>query len=265
MTYNYILLIILIIILLFLIGYNYVGRSRNKNIIVKEKLYNINRNIVMVVARYNEDLSWLEKDPFLNYNSIVYNKGINDNFLLYNVIKTINLKNVGRCDHTYLYHIITNYDNLADITIFLPGSVNMDDKMIKATKIFKALEKHNNSIFIATVTSSNIKKELYNFQLDEWVSSEKMNTVINNESKLELAPIRPFGKWYEDKFPNIVIQHVTYGGILCIAKHHILQHSKEYYMNLIKELENSSNPEVGHYIERSWEAIFYPMNGAIII
>jgi hypothetical protein len=33
----------------------------------------------------------------------------------------------------------------------------------------------------------------------------------------------------------------------------------------MKHLETSSNPEVGHYIERSWAAIFYPMNNTKII
>ena len=260
MKYYYIIVLFCIIILLLLLIIN--------NIKYKETFTHIS-NIMMVIARYNEDLSWLKIDPFINYKSIVYNKGINDNFEKYNVNKVINLKNVGRCDHTYLYHIINNYDNLDDITIFLPGSVNMKDKMLNATRLFNMINKSDKmnlrSIFIATINSNNIKEELYDFQLTEWVASDKSNITINNESKLELAQIRPFGKWYEDKFHNIVIHHATYGGILCIAKNHILQHSKEYYMNFIKELENSSNPEVGHYIERSWEAIFYPMIDAIII
>jgi hypothetical protein len=27
----------------------------------------------------------------------------------------------------------------------------------------------------------------------------------------------------------------------------------------------SSNPEAGHYLERSWEAVFHPITGATII
>ena len=37
-------------------------------------------NIILVIARYNENLDWLTEEPFNKYNSIVYNKGINDNF-----------------------------------------------------------------------------------------------------------------------------------------------------------------------------------------
>ena len=52
---------------------------------------------------------------------------------------------------------------------------------------------------------------------------------------------------------------------MAISKKHILQNSKEHYINIIKDVENSSNPEAGHYIERSWEAIFYPLTDAIIL
>lgn len=75
------------------------------------------RNSEIVVARFREDLRWLRP-----YNDIVtfYNKGIND----INYLKCIiNLENKGREGDTYLYHIITNYNNLAQKTIFTQGEV----------------------------------------------------------------------------------------------------------------------------------------------
>ena len=63
----------------------------------------------IVIARYNEDLSWLNKID-KNIKITIYNKGNNNiNFPF------IQLPNIGRESHTYLYHIINNYDNLADI------------------------------------------------------------------------------------------------------------------------------------------------------
>jgi hypothetical protein len=71
----------------------------------------------IVVSRYNEDLRWLRP-----YNDIVtfYNKGT-DNINYLNC--KINLENKGREGDTYLYHIITNYSNLAEKTIFAQGEV----------------------------------------------------------------------------------------------------------------------------------------------
>lgn len=75
-------------------------------------------NVEIVVARYNEDLSWINEYPFNQFEYIVYNKGDNNNFVKTNVKEIVRLPNVGRCDHTYLYHIVANYDNLSNIIVF---------------------------------------------------------------------------------------------------------------------------------------------------
>jgi hypothetical protein len=79
---------------------------------------------LVVVARYNEDLEWICN---LDCPIIIYNKGkpwrtvcIPSNYSV-NIWGT-DLSNVGREAQTYLYHIKENYDNLADVTIFLQGN-----------------------------------------------------------------------------------------------------------------------------------------------
>ena len=68
------------------------------------------RTVEIVVARYNETLGWLNEYPFNQFKYIIYNKGDNYTFVKTGVQQIINLENVGRCDHTYLYHIIENYN-----------------------------------------------------------------------------------------------------------------------------------------------------------
>jgi len=100
---------------------------------------------------------------------------------------------------------------------------------------------------------------LYYFTLDEWETTNINNKKLNNETKLLLSPIRPFGKWYEKLFnTNINITVITYLSMFAVHKNHITQHPIEYYNNIIYFINTHSNPEVGHYIERSWAAIFYP-------
>ena len=226
--------------------------------------YSRKPSVEIVVSRYNEDLSWVLLPPFNKYKIIVYNKGVNDDFEKYNVKEVVKLKNVGRCDHTYLYHIIRNYSKLADITLFFPGSLNMPEKFKKGRDLISEMEKCWNTVFIGPHHQS-IKDEMYNFKMDNWKASSKENSAINSEAKLEKAPIRPFGRWYEDKFGDTVTNHTSYMGILCIAKPHIIQHSKSHYRDIMRDVDHSSNPEAGHYIERSWEAIFYPIDGATIL
>ena len=82
---------------------------------------------VIVVSRYNENLDWLKEYPFNLYSVIIYNKGHNDDFYKPDkLIKIVNIENIWRESHTYLYHIVHNYDQLHDIIIFLPGSTNAE-------------------------------------------------------------------------------------------------------------------------------------------
>ena len=55
----------------------------------------------LIIARYNENLEWLEK--YQDFKIIIYNKGqkLKKN-RLFNII---DLKNIGRESHTWLYHI----------------------------------------------------------------------------------------------------------------------------------------------------------------
>ena len=214
-------------------------------------------NIEIIVSRYNEDLEWLKHEPFNKYPTTIYNKGINEDYYKPNHSEIFKLANVGRCDHTYLYHIVKNYDNLCENTIFLPGSTNMPSKIEKAKRQIQEIEKHNNTVILGN-KYNNVKRELYDFTLDSWTASDTKNSDMNSESQLEISKIRPFGKWFETHFgSNLNVQYVSYLGILGINKKHILLRPKVFYETLMAEVSKSSNPEVGHYLERAWNAIFY--------
>lgn len=213
----------------------------------------------LVISSYNEDLKWLEDEPFNKFKQICYHKGpnsIEDKCKSPNC-KIVNLENVGRCDHTYLYHIINNYDNLAPITIFLPGSCVDGYKFDIATKVIKLVNDTNNTVLLGALFN-DIPNDIYDFKIDEWKATNEKNNQLNPETKLEPSPIRPFGNWFKENFGDIVGKVVCYFGIFAVSKEHIIQHPKEHYEKLIKYLDYHSNPEAGHYMERSWSALFYP-------
>ena len=219
-------------------------------------------NVTVVIARYNEDLAWLNETPFNLFEYIVYNKGDNDNFVKTNVKQIINLPNIGRCDHTYLYHIVENYNNLTDIIVFFPGSVNIDNnnKKGRAKTILQNIINSNykNAFFMGKYHTS-IKNEFKNFKLDHYKCSYEPNYFKNTETKLFKSLNRPYGNWYNFFFGNTPAHWVTLGGVFSIDKRDIIQHPIERYLNLRNVVRIHSNPEVGHYIERSWGAIFYPL------
>lgn len=62
--------------------------------------------IEIVVAKYNEDLAWLSY--ISDWKTMVYDK-------------SKDIPNVGREAETWIRHIVENYDNLSDYTVFLQG------------------------------------------------------------------------------------------------------------------------------------------------
>jgi len=221
-------------------------------------------NVEIVVARYNENLEWLNEYPFNQFEYIVYNKGDNDKFVKKNVKQIIQLSNVGMCDHTYLYHIIQNYENLSNTIVFLPGSVNISYKKQKAINLLTRIIKSNYtcSFFIGNYHNS-VKQYYKNFYLDEHKCAYDKNHIKNNITKLQPCKIRPYENWYNYFFGDSPAHYATHCGIFSIDKRDIIQHPIYRYKLLIETVNKTSHHESAHYMERSWGAIFYPMINTI--
>ena len=192
-------------------------------------------NVEIVVARYNEDLIWLNEYPFNQFEYIVYNKGDNDNFVKTNVKNIINLKNVGREGHTYLYHIIENYNNLSNIIVFLPGSLYIENKKNKAVDILNSIINNSyNSAFFIGEYSKNIKTKFGDFKLYNWKSTNTKNFEKNNQTALQLCKLRPYSKWYSYFFGNTPARWYTFCGVFSIDKRDIIQPNKYFEQQLRK-------------------------------
>lgn len=216
-------------------------------------------NIEIIIARYNESLAWTLVSPFDKFSYTVYNKGDNESFEKSRVTKIINLPNVGRNDHTFLYHVITNYESIAPITVFLPGSVNIPYKLERATKILnKIIESNFTKACFIGYRTNNIRDKFYNFTIKKYTASDPQNFSKNPEHVLEPSKITPYGKWYQYFFNNIQVKYYTYGGVFSIDRRDILSNPIKKYQLLLTTLSTHSNPEAGHYVERSWAAIFHP-------
>ena len=223
-------------------------------------------NVEIIIARFNEDLSWTIESPFNLFQYIVYNKGNNENFIKTNVKQIINIENVGKNDHTFLYHVTENYVNLSNITVFFPGSLNMVFKKKKAEKILNNIIKSNYSkAYFIGEYHNELKKHFDNFKLDNWTTSDNNNLLLNNEYALKKCVFRPYGKWYTNFFGNASAHWSTCWGIFSVDKRDIVQHPIERYQRLLQTVNTSSNPEAGHYIDRAWGVIFYPLKYTIKI
>ena len=88
--------------------------------------------VKVIIARYQEDISWAND---IGYDYIVYDKGelSGDNSII--------LPNIGRESHTYLTHIVRNYDSLATHNIFLQGNPfdHIDDRNSGDVKMLRSM------------------------------------------------------------------------------------------------------------------------------
>jgi len=203
--------------------------------LIKEKFH-------IICARYNEDIRWL-----LPYKHIttVYNKGDYDPIL--NKFESINIDNVGRESHTYLYHIINNYDNLSDKNIFFQGKIN-DHKILDIEDYF------GNEDFIGKSDILNITK--LSKKIDHYGKylKEKNNF---NMSLSKYNPLEWIKKIVGLEIGNINEVKIVWGANFSVSKKLIHSKPKVFYENILRYIEHHSNPEEGHFLERSWNLIFH--------
>jgi len=207
-------------------------------------------NIKIVVARYNEDISWLLP---LNHYCLFINKGET-----LHMDNEMQLENIGRESHSYLWYIINHYENLPDIVAFTQGnikdhidinSLNYLDNMIKQAVNYNKSLPNALHDYKTNKKMNNELGPLWNYREGDWYLK---NNYLKNEEQFF---INWFIKNIKQEYPYPTM-YFYLNGIFAVRKELILNHSKEYYENLIKSVDHHINPAEGHFLERSWFHIF---------
>lgn len=200
-------------------------------------------NTDLVVARYNENLDWIKSE----YSRIfIYNKGEP-----LNIEKEIILPNIGRESQTYLYHIVENYYNLNDTTIFTQG--NIADHNYNENRFFemkKEAEKHGYSLnkdYYANVMFGGYKDGNY-----------RDHHPTLKDSNIPLSRFATIGQFHEYIFGKSFDQYKWYGnGIFAVSKEKILSRNIDFYKKILLDEEQFYiSGELGSYLERTWTLIF---------
>ncbi len=202
---------------------------------------------VLVVSRYNEDISWVR-----NFDTkVIFNKGdittIPEDLQKY----TINLPNVGREAHTILHYIIEYYDTLPDIVVFSQGRYDDQISWGNLNKLFTSTKDSYSTNFTDS-REWGAARSCYNFRLSEWKG--RLTPTKYNES---------YGEWYERIFgtPFPHDKYLVYcGAFFSVGANIIRSHPKEYYINIMEngDIKDSSAPEAAHFMERTWTKMFTP-------
>jgi hypothetical protein len=200
----------------------------------------------IVIARYNEDpWSWLPKvDAYVK----VYNKGAPlDKGQSLDAGQCVNLPNIGRESHTYLTYITENYDTLPEIVFFTQGSLDHIGGL--SVEQFTHIQGNCSENFHTT------KGPYYTFDPDGHLRDQVHYGVDLYASDLN------FYDWFSRYIsPDVDPRgEITWymGATFSVKSERIRTRSKEYYEELLSQFpEGHSNPEIGHYFERSWYYMF---------
>ena len=243
-----------------------------------------NKDLNIVIARYNENIDWA-----LPYNDIVlvYNKGNNNIPKFSNVF---NIQNIGREGHTYLYYIVTRYNELPNRTIFLQadwfshnetilygidnyerhlpvqpmGLVYLRKKNIPPIEIelkfTKCTDYGFKYITVPVTGDHDYAGEAY-FHDD----GVKHNMNAYKKENPKTAKISIFDSFlFYSKFPRqlnplpTTCIHCTWCALFSVCKENILLYKPEIYYNISKELVrlNPQGGTNGYILERLWLWLF---------
>jgi hypothetical protein len=171
----------------------------------------------IVISRYNEKIDWLTAKCFTSFEKkvTVYNKGpapiqtskiLGDN----DSLQVVPLPNVGRESHSYLHHIVENYENLSDITFFLPGSCMNELKEHTTTSLISKVLSTRDTV-IPGKQYHNVQRSLRAFQCNRYLGTSHENQRLNMSTIIQPSHIaRPFGAWFQHFFGDLVIHVVCF-------------------------------------------------------
>ena len=202
----------------------------------------------IIVSYYNnknflELLDLFETKFLYKYNAVVYNKS-GDEIKLKKIVIHKYLENIGREGETYLNHIITNYNNLPEYTIFIQDDTN------------NHIPNYNK--FISFCNNIIDNKQLFALYPSRWRPGYGVcrRTIINGICNLHTLPSKDsikiccekhsiyLPKWYTTETCAFFICH----------KNSILNHKKNFYIKL-REWLLSEHKNI-FVLEHIWKLIF---------
>lgn len=185
----------------------------------------------VVISKYKEDIKWSHN--LSNLNIKIYNKSdeYNEDF--------IHLKNIGREAHTYLTHIVNNYDNLSDYTCFLQGNP-FDHLNVSLDKLIDVIKSNEDFIPLNVYFECNMNG-------------------LPHHNNLELDKLI-FDEYFIEKPEKVKF---VVGAQFIVSKKSIKRRKVEFYKKLLNQFyrDDISNHPIGGnkmpwVMERVWYYIF---------
>jgi hypothetical protein len=206
----------------------------------------------IIISKYNEDISWVKQIDNEEAEIFIYNKGTKITEKYSPRVKVLDLKNIGREAHTYLHHIVSNYEGLPEKIIFTQAHPNDHVSENFKSDFFDFLNSPDEFRYFS--------KNILEMRIDQ--DGVEESGILNgsfwrNKHSLESCCVTvPF-----ELIPKIESKKWLFGtgAIFGVSRELILKNSKEFYRRSLDILEESSDPVISpeaHAFERSWHLIF---------
>ncbi len=190
----------------------------------------------LVVARYKEPLTWLHEHkndipPVVIYNKseLLFDPAVDT---LYLPVRRLPDHVPGNEAHTYLYHVIFNYDALADVTFFLQGNPFDHTPHILHDVMFREITG-------------------FDWLVDHWLVCDYNG--CPHHCNL------PIGRVYEglfnEPFPMNGLPFVP-GAQFAVTRDQVHTFPREYYMDIAYKMEREFKDWYCWSMERLWKRIF---------
>jgi hypothetical protein len=190
----------------------------------------------VVVTAYAEDLDWIRLLPV---PCVVYHHGLG---AVPEGVPYVRLRNVGREAHGYLTHIVTRYDELADVTVFCQGNP------FDHAPDFHARCTAHAGLTSLTVRYTAVIPDVRIKALDrvEWVDGYEVHYGLADADRRDAT--RPRDPWLNPAVWPHVFETAPpspwwfgYGATWNVPRENIVARPREFWAWLLAEVEASGN------------------------
>ncbi|TDB64195.1 DUF3431 domain-containing protein [Arundinibacter roseus] len=193
-------------------------------------------SFALVVAHYHENLNWLRRVPAV-YQKFIYSKAETPPLSSH-----IQLPNIGREAHTYLQHLVAQYHNLSDYTVFCQGKPFDHAYDFHATlrQLIDAEADKKPFQWLGHIIDTDTPDgDLYK----QWSKNE-----TGEGLDLERFHQQLFNAAGPDSYPFVL------GAQFVVSREQVHQRPQSFYQ---KALEAASTfPLAAHCFERTWDLVF---------
>lgn len=177
----------------------------------------------------------------------------------------VQLSNIGRESHTYLHYIVSRYETLADVTLFLQGSRDAGESSRRAHTTLSITQMKEKALKTKIGEMTTFGSEEGTVRpFDRWETSdwncdpEYLFWKKHQNGKFLDADCSP-GQFWLDVFGYDHPSHIMFaaGAMFAVRAESIRSRPREFYRRLLNKFEvmDHVNPEIGHFVEGFWPEI----------